>query len=190
MVDTLARALGAADERAGSDINKLIAALSEIIAKYDCTILLVHHTGHSAAAQNRARGASELPAAVDQEFRVEPYDEAGIITGTLFTPTKNKDGKLLDALVFDLFEVGLGVMDEDLVELKTLVPELRGPARDPEADKQKPENIVLSEEYKLRTAKKLTKKALIDAVRVEAGCSKRTAERWVKRAIEDGKIDV
>ena len=61
VVDTLARALGAADERAGADINKLIAALSEIIAQYDCTILLVHHTGHSAAAQNRARGASELP---------------------------------------------------------------------------------------------------------------------------------
>jgi len=190
VVDTLARALGGADERVGSDLNKLITALSEIIAQYDCTILLVHHTGHSAAAQNRARGASELPAAVDQEFRVEPYDEAGIITGTLFTPTKNKDGKLLDALVFDMFEVGLGVMDEDLVELKTLVPELRGPARDPDADKQKPESIVVSEEYKLRTANKLTKKALIDAVRVEAGCSKRTAERWIKRAVEDGKIDV
>ena len=61
--------------------------------------------------------------------------------------------------MFDLFEVGLGVMDEDLQELKTLVPDLRGPARDPDADKQKPEKlIVLSEEYKLRTAKKLTRR--------------------------------
>ena len=30
------------------------------------------------AAQHRARGASELPAAVDCEFRVEPYEEEGV----------------------------------------------------------------------------------------------------------------
>ena len=61
VVDTLARALGSADERSGADVNKLIAALTDIIQQYKCSILLVHHTGHSDAAQHRARGASELP---------------------------------------------------------------------------------------------------------------------------------
>ena len=90
VVDTLARALGSADEKSGADINKLIAALTEVIQQYKCAVLLVHHTGHSEAAKHRARGASELPAAVDHEFRVEPYDEEGVLVGTLFTNTKKK----------------------------------------------------------------------------------------------------
>ena len=78
-------------KKSGADINKLIAALTEVIQQYKCAVLLVHHTGHSEAAKHRARGASELPAAVDHEFRVEPYDEEGVLVGTLFTNTKSKD---------------------------------------------------------------------------------------------------
>ena len=188
VVDTLARALGAADERAGADINKLIAALGVIISDYGCAVLLVHHTGH--AAKDRARGASELPAAVDHEFRVEPFDEAGIITGTLFTPTKNKDGQLGDPMIFDMPEVPLGVHDEDMVELATLVPELRGKASEFEPDQPKPMTVVVAEEQRLRVSDRLSKRELIDAVRVELGCAKRTAERWVKRAVDEGLIDV
>ena len=190
VVDTLARALGSADERSGADVNKLIAALTDIIQQYKCSILLVHHTGHSDAAQHRARGASELPAAVDHEFRVEPYDEAGVITGTLFTNTKSKDAALIEPVVFDMVTVGLGVCDEDMVEIDTLVPELRGPARDYADDLPDPMVVVIDEEYKLRQRNELTKRALIDAVRVELGCAKRTSERWVKRAIDEGRIDV
>jgi len=94
VVDTLARAFNAADEKSGADINKLIVSLTAVIKQYKCPVLLVNHTGHSEAAQHRARGASELPAAVDHEFRVEPYEEAGIITCTLFTSTKMKDASL------------------------------------------------------------------------------------------------
>jgi hypothetical protein len=127
---------------------------------------------------------------VDHEFRVEPYNEAGVITGTLFTNTKNKDGQMVEPVVFDMISVGLGICDEDAQEITTLVPELRGPARDYEEDLPDPLRVVIDEEYKLRRRDALTKRALIDAVRVELGCAKRTAERWVKRAIDEEKIDV
>ena len=70
---------------------------------------MVHHTGHSEAAQHCARGASELPAAVDHEFHMEPYDEEGVLVGTLFTNTKSKDTALIEPVVFDMINVGLGV---------------------------------------------------------------------------------
>ena len=85
-MDTLARALGAADEKSGADINKLIVSLTAVIQQYKCAVLLVHHTGHSEAAQHRARGASELPAS-DHEFRVEPFEEDGLLPGKLFSST-------------------------------------------------------------------------------------------------------
>ena len=142
------------------------------------------------AAQHRARGASELPAAVDHEFRVEPYEEEGVLVGTLFTNTKSKDTALTEPVIFDMINVGLGVCDEDMVEIDTLVPELRGAVRDYTEDLPDPIVLVIDEYYKLRQRDTLSKRALIDAVRVEMGCAKRTAERWVKRAIDEGRIDV
>ena len=122
VVDTLARALGSADEKSGADINKLIAALTEVTQQYKYAVLLVHHTGHSEGAKHRARGASELPAAVDHEFRVEPYDKEGVLVGTLFTNTKSKETALIEPVVFDMTNVGLGVCDEGMVEIDPLNP--------------------------------------------------------------------
>jgi len=83
-----------------------------------------------------------------------------------------------------------GVHDEDMVELATLVPELRGKASEFEPDQPKPMTVVIAEEQRLRVSDRLSKRELIDAVRVELGCAKRTAERWVKRAVDEGLIDV
>ena len=189
VVDTLARALGSADERSGADVNKLIAALTDIIQQYKCSILLVHHTGHSDAAQHRARGASELPAAVDHEFRVEPYDEAGVITGTLFTNTKSKDAALIEPVVFDMVTVGLGVCDEDMVEIDTLVPELRGPVSGQPVNAIDPITVVVDEDRKLRRKGDVKKTELVHEVWLVLDGTKKQAQRWVRRAIEREEID-
>ena len=189
VVDTLARALGAADEKSGADINKLIVSLTAVIQQYKCAVLLVHHTGHSEAAQHRARGASELPAAVDHEFRVEPYDEAGVITGTLFTSTKMKDASLGEPVVFDMITVGLGVCDEDMVEIDTLVPELRGPASQEPDNTINPMALVEDEDRKLRRKGEVKRADLVTEVYIASNKTKRTAQKWVKEAIEAGRID-
>jgi hypothetical protein len=190
VVDTLARALGAADERSGADVNKLIAALTGVIQQYRCAILLVHHTGHSDAAQHRARGASELPAAVDHEFRVEPYEEEGVkLPATLLTNTKSKDAALMEPVIFDMITVGLGVCDEDLVEIDTLVPELRGPARDEPSAQDDPITIVVDEDRKLRRKGKVKRSDLVREVYLATGKSNRMAQMYVRKAIEEDRID-
>ena len=190
VVDTLARALGAADERSGADVNKLIAALTGVIQQYRCAILLVHHTGHSDAAQHRARGASELPAAVDHEFRVQPYEEEGAtLPATLLTNTKSKDAALMEPVIFDMITVGLGVCDEDLVEIDTLVPELRGPARDEPCAEVDPITIVVDEDRKLRRKGKVKRSDLVREVYLATGKSNRMAQMYVRKAIEEDRID-
>ena len=104
------------------------------------------HTGHSEATQGSARGASELPAAVDHEFRVEPYDEESLLLGALFTNTKSKDTALIEPVVFDMINVGLEVCDEDMVEIDTLVPELRAPVREAVVDPLNPFTVVVDED--------------------------------------------
>ena len=189
VVDTLARALGAANEKSGADINKLIVSLTAVIQQYKCAVLLVHHTGHSEAAQHRARGASELPAAVDHEFRVEPFDEEGLLPGTLFTSTKMKDASLGEPVVFDMITVGLGVCDEDMVEIDTLVPELRGPAVDQTPDAINPIEVVVDEDRKLRRKGEVKRHELVREVYVTLDGSRKQAERWVRKAIQRGEID-
>jgi KaiC/GvpD/RAD55 family RecA-like ATPase len=189
VVDTLARALGAADEKSGADINKLIVALTNVIQQYKCSVLLVHHTGHSEAAQHRARGASDLPAAVDHEFRVEKHDEEGLLPATLLTNTKSKDAALVEPVLFDMINVGLGVCDEDMIEIDTLVPELRGPVGDTAADTTNPITVVVDEDRRLRRKGDVKRADLVKEVYVSLDGSRKQAERWVRRAIERGEID-
>ena len=69
VVDTLARATGGVDENSSKDMGLFIEGCGELIAKYKCTILLIHHTGHKNTT--RARGSSALFAAADAELIVE-----------------------------------------------------------------------------------------------------------------------
>ncbi|MDA9121991.1 AAA family ATPase [Paracoccaceae bacterium] len=69
VVDTLARATGGADENSSKDMGLFIEGCGELIVKYKCTILLIHHTGHNNTT--RARGSSALFAAADAELIVE-----------------------------------------------------------------------------------------------------------------------
>jgi len=149
----------------------------------------VHHTGHSDAAQHRARGASELPAAVDHEFRVEKHEEEGLLPATLFTNTKSKDAALVEPVLFDMINVGLGVCDEDMVEIDTLVPELRGPLVDTAADTINPITVVVDEDRRLRRKGDVKKTELVQEVWLVLDGTKKQAQRWVRRAIDRGEID-
>lgn len=69
IVDTMARHMLEGDENSNSDVNKFVAALDRLRARYDASIMLVHHTGHDATG--RARGASALKGAMDFSYRLE-----------------------------------------------------------------------------------------------------------------------
>ena len=95
----------------------------------------------------------------------------------------------MEPVIFDMITVGLGVCDEDLNEINTLVPELRGPVSEEEVQTINPIMIVVDEDRKLRRKGDFKKSELVREVYITLDGSRRTAERWVRKAIERGEID-
>jgi hypothetical protein len=78
---------------------EFINAIDEIRDRYGCVIALIHHTGHSSEAQNRARGSSAFRAAMDWEILLDKKKAA-------IRWTKMKDAELPESLSFELVTVG------------------------------------------------------------------------------------
>ena len=81
------------DENSAQEVNKFVKAADQLIHDFDCTVLLVHHTGRG--NKGRARGSSVLDASIDGEFLVKRDDKT--IDGekqmyVKMRQTKNKDG--------------------------------------------------------------------------------------------------
>lgn len=66
VIDTVARHFGESDENSTRDMNKFISLLDDLRRVWNCTILLVHHTGKD--AMKGARGSTALRGAVDTEY--------------------------------------------------------------------------------------------------------------------------
>ena len=79
VIDTLARHF-TGDENSTKDMSAFIAGLDAIRARYQCCILLVHHTGH--ADKSRARGSIALLGSLDAEYRIEKNDSTLTMTST------------------------------------------------------------------------------------------------------------
>ena len=118
VVDTLARAMGAADENSTQEMGAFIRTIDDMRDEFDCTFLAVHHTGHG--NQDRARGSSSLLGAVDAEMRIEKKDnEAGDIV--LVECTKMKDAQEPEPQAFIHRQIDL--IDADLEETSSVVLE-------------------------------------------------------------------
>lgn len=100
VIDTLARSMGAADENSTKDMGAAIRAIDDIADEYDCTVLAVHHTGHSSNAKDRARGSSALLGAVDAEFKVERWFSEEDIPKIEVKFTKMKDAMMPEPMNF------------------------------------------------------------------------------------------
>lgn len=70
VVDTMARAMAGGDENSASDVSRLIRSLDWIRDRWQCCVLVIHHTGHADGARERGRGSSAYYAALDSELLV------------------------------------------------------------------------------------------------------------------------
>ncbi len=114
VIDTLAKNFGSGDENSTSDMNVFIAHVDQLLrAKFNCVVLLVHHTGHK--NKERARGAMALKGAVDFEYRIEKPNN--LIAQ--MTCTKMKDAIEPQSVFFQGESIQLGI-DED-EEISSLV---------------------------------------------------------------------
>jgi putative DNA primase/helicase len=71
VVDTLHRFLNG-DENSAQDAKTMIDACNALMMEFDCSVILVHHTGVSEEAQHRARGSSAWKGALEIEISIVP----------------------------------------------------------------------------------------------------------------------
>jgi hypothetical protein len=86
VVDTLARSFVGKDENSSTDMGVFVRNMDLLIERYDCTVLVVHHSGKQ--AERGMRGSSSLRGAVSSEF--ELIKEVGTQTVALHV-RKQKD---------------------------------------------------------------------------------------------------
>ena len=118
VVDTLHRFL-AGDENSAQDARTMLQSCALLMEEFDCTVILVHHTGVSDEAQHRARGSSAWRGALDIEVSVKPGKNGGPIE---VIQRKMKDAEMQESLFFDLKKVNIrGWRDEDGDQVSSIV---------------------------------------------------------------------
>lgn len=91
IIDTL-HCYYAGDENSSKDARAMINNLKAVIARYETTVLVVHHTGLGEGAQQRARGSSAWRGALDFELNLQPGKDGEPIK---VQHMKSKDGRLM-----------------------------------------------------------------------------------------------
>ena len=110
VVDTLHRFLNG-DENSAQDAKTMLDACAALMAEFNCTVILVHHTGVSDESQHRARGSSAWKGALDIEVSVVPPKNDGAIA---IVQRKSKDSEMAETIHADLETVAInGWKDED-----------------------------------------------------------------------------
>ena len=123
VVDTLHRFL-LGDENSAQDAKTMLDACNALQQEFECSVVLVHHTGVSEDAQHRARGSSAWRGALDIEISVAPQTEDEPLR---LIQRKAKDSELCQPKAFRLQSVYInGWHDEDgeQVSSAVIVPDL------------------------------------------------------------------
>jgi putative DNA primase/helicase len=107
VVDTLHRFLEG-DENSATDAKTMLDSCSALIQEFNCSVVLVHHTGVSSEAQHRGRGSSAWRGALDIEISVIPGTTIEIVQ------RKSKDAEEAAPVFAELQSVPInGWFDED-----------------------------------------------------------------------------
>ena len=110
VVDTLHRFL-LGDENSAQDAKTMLDACNNLMSEFNCSVILVHHTGVSEEAQHRARGSSAWRGALDIEISIVPSKDGAPMQ---IVQRKSKDAELAETVYVELTSVEIpGWKDED-----------------------------------------------------------------------------
>ena len=110
VVDTLHRFL-AGDENSAQDAKTMLDACNSLMQEFNCSVILVHHTGVAEEAQHRARGSSAWRGALDIEISIVPGKDEQPMQ---IVQRKSKDAELAQTVYVELQQVTIpGWYDED-----------------------------------------------------------------------------
>jgi len=186
VVDTLHRFL-LGDENSSEDAKTMLDACGALMQDYDCSVLLVHHTGVSDESQHRARGSSAWRGALDIELSVVPAKEGEPMQ---LVQRKSKDAELAPTLFMKLETVALPWIDEDGEAVTSAVIKIvQGEEKQSPGNKKHEDLFVLAwqhlgQDY-VRGCRFVSKSALKEWLMSVQGMAKRTAENAVCVSYED-----
>lgn len=121
VIDTLHRFLSG-DENSAQDAKTMLDACARLMQEFNCSVLLVHHTGVSEEAQHRARGSSAWRGALDIEVSIIPQKDDAPMQ---ITQRKAKDSEIAPDIFARLQQVEInGWMDEDNQPVTSAVIEI------------------------------------------------------------------
>jgi hypothetical protein len=110
VVDTLHRFLQG-DENSAQDAKTMLDACNALMMEFNCSVIMVHHTGVSDEAQHRARGSSAWRGALDIEISIIPGKDDQPMQ---IVQRKSKDAELAETVFVELHTVEIpGWRDED-----------------------------------------------------------------------------
>ena len=110
VVDTLHRFLSG-DENSAQDAKTMLDACNALMMEFNCSVILVHHTGVSEEAQHRARGSSAWRGALDIEISIIPGKDDQPMQ---IVQRKSKDAEMAETVYVTLETVAIpGWRDED-----------------------------------------------------------------------------
>lgn len=101
VVDTLARSFVGGDENSAKDVGRFVDEMAALMARYRCSIVIVHHTGQS--NKERARGSASLRQSLDFEYRMEAKNGLRVLHCE-----KNKEHAHTPDMVFKVRQVDTG----------------------------------------------------------------------------------
>lgn len=118
VVDTLHRFL-AGDENSAQDAKTMLDACNALMQEFNCSVILVHHTGVSDEAQHRARGSSAWRGALDIEISIVPGKEG---VPMQIVQRKSKDAEMAETIYVELQQVATpDWLDEDNQQVTSAV---------------------------------------------------------------------
>jgi len=185
VVDTLHRFL-AGDENSAQDAKTMLDACNSLMNEFQCSVILVHHTGVSEEAQHRARGSSAWRGALDIEISIVPGKDG---VPMQIVQRKSKDAELAQTVHVELQQVTIpGWLDEDDQPVTSaVVVEAQAPAsstkKDSKIDSHRKtfENAWWASGAEVRNGQPyLSRSAMIDYLIQKMNVSEASAKVYIK----------
>lgn len=192
VIDTLHRFL-LGDENSAQDAKTMIDACASLMREFNCSVLLVHHTGVSDEAQHRARGSSAWKGALEIEISIVPAkgDQPMQIV-----QRKSKDAEEAQTLYANLAIVPIkGWMDEDGEQVCSAILALEeAPAERKKESKLDGHRKLFESAWWAAGAEVvddmpyISRSALLDHIISKLQISEASAKQYVKPSVQDKLI--
>jgi putative DNA primase/helicase len=120
VIDTLHRFLSG-DEDSARDAKKMVDACEFLMDRYQCTVILVHHTGNDARSQSRPRGSSAWTGDVGMRISMTPGKTIKEPITISMLKAKDSEPAAPKSMLLKKIEIE-GWLDDDGEQVSSLVP--------------------------------------------------------------------